>query len=707
MKFKSEVQLEALNNATVDTDKFLVSDSSTVKYRTGSQLLSDLGVSGIYVPYTGATGNVDLGTHTLLAKDLIINHSSGSGIAASITKNGSGEALTVIKGSGSGNAMSVTGGLTSLVNLSLSTVANATGDFLTHSGSTINKRTPAQVLSDIGGQAALTNPITGTGTLNYVSKFTGTTSLGNSQIFDDGSGVGIGTTSPNYTTLGRGVLDINGSSQSMLALSVGGVGKSFLFYTGTDLLISNESNGAIKFNTNSSEKAIITSTGNVGIGTTTPSSRLNVWDSIRAINSTGSFGIESTDVYSAMYMGISSSGYLPFIQGTSRNTMGPISLLLNPNGGNVGIGTTSPAFKLQLRSDSAASSSLDNTAFGLYNNSDGGSAIYFSNAVGAQSKVSFGVESTGAGTDDTYLGFSTGANTTISEKMRITSEGNVGIGTATPNFAVSGRTVLTLNGSSTSLMEFQTEGAFRSYLYQSGGGGFEIYDINNIQFSTAGGERMRVASNGNVGIGTTSPTSVLHIAGGSYPAINIQGGATGGGGFRMLSGASGSDIYAELFGEYESSNNGMMLFRTRGSGTLTERMRITSNGNVGIGTTSPGSTLTIQGTFAVNVGSSEVFVDTTQSYMGYNAGYGFSYVGANESTIDPSDGQAVMVSSISTTEGKLGIQAYDVNSGETFFLVAKEIIQNTLTPIDSLIPVKYIKVYNENDGQFYFINLYQ
>jgi hypothetical protein len=45
MKFKSEVQLEALNNATTDTNKFLVSDGSTVKYRTGAQLLADIGGS--------------------------------------------------------------------------------------------------------------------------------------------------------------------------------------------------------------------------------------------------------------------------------------------------------------------------------------------------------------------------------------------------------------------------------------------------------------------------------------------------------------------------------------------------------------------------------------------------------------------------------------------------------------------------------------
>jgi hypothetical protein len=166
---KGSVTISTINSATTDTDKFLVSDGGTIKYRTGTQVLSDLGVSGMYVPYTGATGNVDLGTHTLLAKDLIINHSSGSGVAASITKNGSGEALTVIKGSGSGNAMSVTGGLTSLVNLSLSTVANATGDFLTHSGGVINKRTPAQVLSDIGAQAAGSYLTTETDTLASVT----------------------------------------------------------------------------------------------------------------------------------------------------------------------------------------------------------------------------------------------------------------------------------------------------------------------------------------------------------------------------------------------------------------------------------------------------------------------------------------------------------------------------------------------------------
>jgi hypothetical protein len=85
-----------------------------------------------FVPYTGATQDVDLGTHTLLARDLVIDHASssgtavditkgGSGIAVNIEKSGSGEALTVVKSSGSGNAASITGGTTLISELHLTT----------------------------------------------------------------------------------------------------------------------------------------------------------------------------------------------------------------------------------------------------------------------------------------------------------------------------------------------------------------------------------------------------------------------------------------------------------------------------------------------------------------------------------------------------------------------------------------------------------
>jgi hypothetical protein len=75
----------------------------------------------LLVPYTGAVADVDLGTHKLTAKDLVVNHTSGSGDAATITKGGNGEALKVVKSSGSGNAASITGGVTLLDELNLTT----------------------------------------------------------------------------------------------------------------------------------------------------------------------------------------------------------------------------------------------------------------------------------------------------------------------------------------------------------------------------------------------------------------------------------------------------------------------------------------------------------------------------------------------------------------------------------------------------------
>jgi hypothetical protein len=101
--------------------KFNTPTGTTLQYVRGDGSLATFPSLTGYVPYTGATTNVDLGTHTLSAKDLVINHSSGSGVAASITKGGAGEALTVNKTSGSGNAMSVTGGVTQLDELHLTT----------------------------------------------------------------------------------------------------------------------------------------------------------------------------------------------------------------------------------------------------------------------------------------------------------------------------------------------------------------------------------------------------------------------------------------------------------------------------------------------------------------------------------------------------------------------------------------------------------
>jgi hypothetical protein len=170
--------------------QFLKADGSV----DSNTYLTTGSAAATYVPYTGATADVNLGTHDLTAErgtfenngssnTLTVNHTSGSGYGIIVTKGGNNEALYVSKTSGSGNAMTVIGGRTSLVDLALSSVTNTAGDFLTLSGGVVHKRTAAEVRTDIGA-----------GTVTSVAALT----LGTSGT-DLSSTVANGTTTPVIT----------------------------------------------------------------------------------------------------------------------------------------------------------------------------------------------------------------------------------------------------------------------------------------------------------------------------------------------------------------------------------------------------------------------------------------------------------------------------------------------------------------------------
>ena len=135
----------------------------------------------------------------------------------------------------------------------------------------------------------LTSKISGSLTTNYLPKATGSTTLGNSLIYDNGTNVGIGTTSPS------GLLHLSGNSNSPIthiiennnAGTSAGTRISFRYQGTETCYIYNKFNGVdyntdiassdyLRILTGSNERLRINNIGNVGIGTTTPTGILDV-----------------------------------------------------------------------------------------------------------------------------------------------------------------------------------------------------------------------------------------------------------------------------------------------------------------------------------------------------------------------------------------------------------------------------------------------
>ena len=440
---------------------------TTAQYIRGDGSLETFPALTGFVPYTGATADVNLGTHDLLAErgtfanngssdTLTVNHTSGSGYGIIVTKGGNNEALYVSKTSGSGNAMTVVGGRTSLVDLALSSVTNTAGDFLTLSGGVVHKRTAAQTLTDIGGQAALTNPVTGTGTTNYLSKFTGASTIGNSIVYDDGA-VGIGTLSATAINNASGIANLvvgnGGASPQGITIytnssTYGGLnfadattgGGAYAGYIKFD-----HANDSMGFFIGNNPRVTIFSDGNTFIGTS-PSNAgfkldvngrgrftagagqnglvVNGVNSIFAQNVTAGTGT-STSFGMTISAGTNSSDIAFQIYNSAENAV----RFFVRGDGNVGIGTASPSGRLHIL-DSAifrgATDYVANTYEAVFSESStGGSNVYPFNANG--NLVIQPRTNTGAARD---IVFATGSNTP-STRMIISSGGNVLIGTTT------------------------------------------------------------------------------------------------------------------------------------------------------------------------------------------------------------------------------------------------------------------------------------
>ena len=218
-----------------------------------------------------------------------------------------------------------------------------TGQALSVDTSAIATRSRVQKGIDSLGavkQNVLTNPVTGTGVTNYVAKWGTTTSISQSQIFDNATNVGIGTASPGQK------LDVIGSGRFTGTLFANNSGANIRIGGTTEAGIWTATNNVFRlgdWNTGTKKIDINLVTGNVAIGDTPTTYKLDILGSLR--NTTGAaFATSSGNVLVGT---TTDAGYKLDVSGSLRNTT---DAYLSTASGRVGIGTTSPntGFKLDV-----------------------------------------------------------------------------------------------------------------------------------------------------------------------------------------------------------------------------------------------------------------------------------------------------------------------------------------------------------------------
>jgi len=340
--------------------------------------------------------------------------------------------------------------------------------------------------------------------------------------------------------------------------------------------IVNRSQGTTPF-------VIAHTTGNVGIGTQSPETKLHVFKGESggaAANTDSSLVLENnshtyinfltpTDKESGLLFGDNDNdnGALTYSHSTNNMTFraaGASRMTLVGSSGNLGIGTSSPAVNLDVQDSSQA----------VIRAGDGSTVD-----MRMVADVSSGVGSIRTSGNTSVMGFFTGG----SERARIDSSGNVGIGTTSPSkkldvvgtAKISGTTELGDTATGLRFIISSTD-VFRIDGSDTAGNGW-----NSIHLRADGTDGLFIEKDtNNVGIKTSSPTQELQVNG------NIKLETTGS---EYVFAAATASNNVDAGHRYHSTEEYVATFTG-----ASERMRINSSGNVGIGTSSPGVQLDIE-----------------------------------------------------------------------------------------------------------------
>ena len=487
-----------------------------------------------------------------------------------------------------------------------------------------------------GSQSIATNfvaPTTGSG-LNNIISTAGEFNIGTSdaQPFSlatssisrvsilSGGNVGIGTTSPVSK------LEVNGGADAIATVTGTTTAARLDIKTNSyhRFLQTIESDGRFRLynQTTSTEQLTVTNAGNVGIGTTSPNNKLDVnggarVNGILTLNRGSIAGLKFSRG-SDFYLGIDNSGNLNFLNDSAS------SLGVWKNDGNVGIGTTSPSYKLTSYSTTSEGDGTDEFPIvaGKANAIGNFTGIGLASYIAANGAVKAGialerVSSYGTGKLH-FLNSDTLSNSdaTLSDsKMTILRNGNVGIGTTSPVSKLEVSSGAGANGDSILTISADTDNSTSSsspkiLMLQKGSTKTSLIEMdssNRTHFSNVDGHYF---SGGNVGIGTTNPTNKLHIQGSQatvYSSTDSGGQASAGTTINNTNTAGNTNNFSQLLFTVGTNNNSVsrivairsgsdasdLAFVGKSAAGVAEYMRIKSGGNVGIGTTSPGSSLEV------------------------------------------------------------------------------------------------------------------